>query len=372
MAENSKIEWCTHSASPWHGCQHAGDHPGCQRCYAEAMAKRNPKTLGVWGPNGTRVVSKSFAANCRRWNKQAEAAGVRQSVFPSICDPFEDWQGRLHFVEKDQDTGATENTVAWWRRDIGVCRAGQTTVGHVLGERLATMDDLRRDLFRVIDSCPWLDFLLLTKRPENVRRMWPYLWGGDEHKPTRAAPDRPNVWLGTSISDQATADKYVPELLKCRDLAPVLFLSAEPLLGSVDLSDDEQATYCHWAGQVVPGECEHGMACRPRCYLNGVDWVIVGGESGHGARSCDVAWIGSIVRQCDSANVPCFVKQLGPAPFSTTKPNDWPDGVVCSKEYHRDYGDCWLFQLKHSKGGDPLEWPDDLRVRQMPEVHAHA
>lgn len=88
MGETTKIEWCDHTASPWYGCAHV--HAGCDHCFAEAMAKRNPATLGTWGEGGARVQSKSFAANCRKWNKQANEHGVIESVFPSLCDPFED------------------------------------------------------------------------------------------------------------------------------------------------------------------------------------------------------------------------------------------------------------------------------------------
>ena len=87
------------------------------------------------------------------------------------------------------------------------------------------MDDLRLDLFELIDATPNLDWLLLTKRPENVLRMWPASGNGKDP----GAVDylrRENVWLGTSVSDQRSAEKQIPELLKCRELSPVLFLAA--------------------------------------------------------------------------------------------------------------------------------------------------
>src|ERR1019366_7497597 len=98
MATETNISWADHTASPWYGCAHATfvdadgkekSHVGCLSCYAETMSKRNPGTLGVWGKNGTRVMSASFHKNCLRWNREAERDGVVRSVFPSICDPFE-------------------------------------------------------------------------------------------------------------------------------------------------------------------------------------------------------------------------------------------------------------------------------------------
>lgn len=105
MGSATTIQWATHTASPWYGCQHATlpngtPHPGCLHCYAESGAKRSPATLGEWGPGGTRVVSQSFHSACRRWNKQAERSGVLASVFPSLCDPFEEFGGEIH-VGKD-------------------------------------------------------------------------------------------------------------------------------------------------------------------------------------------------------------------------------------------------------------------------------
>lgn len=255
MGDTTKIEWADHTASPWYGCSHAVlsdgvEHPGCANCYAEAMAKRNPVTLGQWGTEGTRVKSKSFSRSCEAWNKQAERDGVRRSVFPSLCDPFE--------------------SVEAWDGPLNSWRAG---------------------LFSVIDNCPWLDFLLLTKRPQNVRKMWPdYSYHacitGDCPHWNAADCDqntkyRDNVWLLASVSDQRTADELIPELMECRDLVPVLGLSMEPLLGPVDL---------------------RGAA---------IDWVIVGGESGPNARPMHPDWARSIRDQCQAAGVPFHFKQFG-------------------------------------------------------------
>jgi protein gp37 len=161
-------------------------------------------------------------------------------------------------------------------------------------------------VFRTIDQCPWLDFLLLTKRPQNIRRLWPGLLG------------RSNVWLGTSVSDQQTAEELLPQLITCRDLAPVLFASAEPLLGPIDFRFSV-----------------FGVSA-----IETLEWIIFGGESGPHARPCNVNWIRDGLEQCEQVPVPAFVKQLG--------------SQVCR------------YFLADPKGGDPSEWPHDLRVRQFP------
>ena len=140
-----------------------------------------------------------------KWNREAEAAGERRRVFcASLADVFEDWKGPIG--------GATRD----W----------------------TSLDDVRRELFALIDSTPWLDWLLLTKRPENVRRMWPEETSLLTEIPMGVSGTfyRPNVWIGTSVSNDETADEQIPRLMKCRDLSPVLFLSAEPLLGPLDIS----------------------------------------------------------------------------------------------------------------------------------------
>lgn len=116
MGVETKIEWCDRSASPWHGCSRV--HAGCDNCYAEAMAVRNPKTLGVWGDQGTRVKSKSFVANLRKWNREAEANGIglievgstpRLMLAPRLrrnVDPSKLLK-RLHPEQRDQGAGAS-------------------------------------------------------------------------------------------------------------------------------------------------------------------------------------------------------------------------------------------------------------------------
>lgn len=364
MGDVSKIEWLRggHTSSPWHGCEHK--HLGCINCYAETMAKRNPGVLGVWGPQGTRVRSKSFHANCARWQRYAVASGVRSCVFPSICDPFEDWKGAV-LDSKGQ---------VLHRGDAWGAPGSYVTPGVFLGKSAVRLDDLRSDMFATVDRCPDLDFLLLTKRPENIRKMWRSKWDSRIHgiKTTyREVVYRSNVNLIYSASDQATLDAGImPDLLACRDLCPVLGLSLEPLVGPVpnlyrwlnnhELRDgmpvcSECGKLTHHSYAHYPISCWHcdgPIKKGPR-----VDWVIVGGESGPNARPCNVEWIRSIVAQCRAAEVPCFVKQLGSAPCEE---HDGDDFEYCDTTGIR------AIELVDKKGGDANEWPADLRVREFP------
>lgn len=330
MSDTTKIEWCDHTASPWHGCSKVA--AGCDNCYAERQSVRNPGILGIWGENGTRVKSKSFIPNLRKWNIQAwqfyeqalsqwvydccvgyksypepQRDEFTAKVFPSICDPFED----------------RPELVPW-----------------------------RNEMFAAADECPWVILLLLTKRPENIRRMWPVCsrcHGNGrvemlEHCPVcNGAGGRKNVWLGTSISTQFDANRNIPELLKCRDLSPVLFASAEPLLEDIDLTD------------IPDGDTFIDALASNRSHL---DHLTIGGESGPKARPCDVSWIRSLRDQCQAAHVPCFIKQLGARPV-------WPE-----EEHQLGIDEFRMMpewgELRDPKGGDPLEWPEDLRVREFP------
>jgi protein gp37 len=175
-----------------------------------------------------------------------------------------------------------------------------------------------------------------------------------------------NVWLGTSVENQATADKRIPYLLKVP--AAVRFLSVEPLLGPVDLRLTE------WQ-QDGPQEAPYNAMTTAR---QGVSWVIVGGESGSKARPCDLAWVRSIIKQCRDAEVPCFTKQLGSRPFDSAAA-DRVEGsrrLFTREEMQSDPGvldvlaDCieaMTIRLRDPKGGDPAEWPEELRVRQFPD-----
>lgn len=155
----------------------------------------------------------------------------------------------------------------------------------------------------------------------------------------------PNIWLGVSVENQQYADERIPLLLDTP--AAVRFISYEPALGPVDFMYPSTI----WPGG--PPMCCNGQDCG--CYgspvepplIYGIDWVIVGGESGPGARFFDVSWANSVVRQCNESGVAVFVKQLGRLPVDS-------DGCAIN--------------LSDKKGGDMSEWPEGLRVREYPKV----
>ncbi len=228
--ENSTIEWTHHTFNPWMGCTKVS--PLCSLCYAETMMDTRYGRV-QWGPRGTRVrTSTDYWRKPLRWHADAVRAGERRRVFcASLADVFE----------------VRDELPSW-----------------------------REDLFRLIDRTVQLNWLLLTKRPEEIERMWP----SDDHGTDD--PRRDHVWLGTSVGTQETAHAAIPRLLESRHRVPVLFLSVEPLLEPI-----------------------------PDLPLQGIDWVIVGGESGHGARPMEEAWVLDIQRQCDQAGVAFFFKQWG-------------------------------------------------------------
>jgi protein gp37 len=321
MGKTTTISYATHTWTGIRGCQHATlpdgtAHNGCTFCFAEAFANRNPRVLGQWGTNGTRVLaSPSYWRQPLAWDRAAKgvakpaagsisggsegegqsdalAAPYRPRVLWDLGDLFENWQGPIHdnlgnVLYSDRQGG---NSTQYGDRD-----------GHRL--RL-TFADVRRDVFDLFDRCPNLDFLLPTKRPQNVRPMWPdpedFVIGGS------TSLRRANCWLLYSASDQATLEAGLPHLLACRDLVPVIGLSLEPLIGPVRLN------LCTWENR----------------YLR---WILVGGESGPHHRPMQIEWLESIVEQCDAAGVPVFVKQA-----SAAKPG-WqvriPDRLWSRKEF---------------------------------------
>ncbi|MGR3435287.1 MAG: DUF5131 family protein [Shimia sp.] len=224
MGANSKIEWTDHTFNPWWGCTKVSE--ACKHCYAETWAKRVGKD--VWGPKAQRrMLSDAHWRQPLSWERQAAVSGKRQRVFcASMADVFED---REELVP------------------------------------------LRSRLFDLIEETSHLDWLLLTKRPQNVKGLarWDQVW-----------PD--NVWLGTTIELQHRAEELLPFLEAIP--ARVRFISAEPLLGPLDLQ--------RWMGGTL-------------------DWVITGGESGPKARPASPEWFRSLHEQCMENDVAFHFKQWG-------------------------------------------------------------
>jgi protein gp37 len=190
-------------------------------------------------------------------------------------------------------------------------------------------------VFDVMERASWHTFQVLTKRPERMVEFF-----GGTSGTGLSAPALPNVWLGTSVENQA-ADERIPHLLECP--AAVKFLSIEPLLGPLDLTSID--THRTWPGKgetskinalqgyassrrerfVLNGIVEEsGNGCRfvDRQFSGKIDWVIVGGESGPGARPMETDWVRAIRDQCVEAKVPFFFKQWGTAKWVSAK---WVD-----------------------------------------------
>lgn len=260
MAENSKIEWTHHTFNGWIGC--AKVSKACDFCYAETSTPaRVLRANGVetWGAHGT--LHRTSEANWRqpvKWNKRAEAEGKRYRVFcASLADVFDN----------------------------------------------QAKPEWRADLFALIRATPHLDWLLLTKRPQNIAKMLPPDWG----------EGYPNVWLGTTVENQQEADRRIPHLLAVP--ARVRFLSCEPLLGPVDLGrvkGEGRAPFITYH-DALEGACHDGeyyYVDDPRSGPR-LDWIIVGGESGPKARPMHPDWARSIRDQCAAAGVAFHFKQWG-------------------------------------------------------------
>lgn len=330
MADESGIEWTTHSFSPWRGCEKVS--PACKNCYAASQAKRNPGLLGIWGSEalgGTRVVAAEAAwRDVYKWDRRAKlAADLFRSVGGDPSAPgtvardgrLYSYSGRPRvFVGHLQDlfepwTGPLlSHTGAELRAADGPYGLTADGVWTASGPRPLSVHHVRARLFHTITECPNLDFLLLTKRPRNANNallyaLDPDLTGGAEcaePHPLDIAPFSelyPNVWVGVTAEDQPHADMRVPELLRFD--AAVRFVSCEPLLGRIDLS--------HWLGVYKPERAGPGVpwsrsVARPKARLH---WVIAGGESGTGRRELDLAHLADLREQCAAAGVGFFCKQ---------------------------------------------------------------
>ena len=231
MSKDSRIEWTHHTFNPWWGCTKVS--AGCKHCYAETWARRLGKDF--WGAKAERrELSPAYWKQPASWNSLAKSERKRARVFcASMADVFED------------------------RRDL---------------------DDRRARLWQVIVDTPHLDWLLLTKRPENVSKLAP--WKDDWPS---------NIWLGATAENQRWLDKRMPFLTSTG--AKTLFLSCEPLLGPIDLTSWLQAA-------------ELGRARQ-------IDWVIGGGESGHQSRPMNPEWVRGLRDQCVTGGIRFHFKQWG-------------------------------------------------------------
>ena len=356
MGESTGIQWTDATWNPVTGCTKVS--PGCLHCYAATLDKRFSEAWGR-GPHVPWTVAAQRGAAIAQDIKRSKLAAPL--LYPSLPGPDRYSPVTLHPDRLEAPLH--------WRQPRRVFVNSMSDLFHE-----AVPDEFVERVFAVMAAAKHHTFQVLTKRPERMLKWFASeplysrsdmvagaAWdmkiaefgvgqkaGHHDPKdcPTTGSCRRcdkhfkirrvwpgwplPNVWLGVSVENQRYADERIPLLLQTP--AAVRFISAEPLLEPVRLYDE-------WL--------------TPKLSL---DWVIVGGESGLGARPMNLDWARSIVRQCGAASVPCFVKQLGAKPV---EPFGWREGLV-------------RVDLRDPKGGNPEEWPAALRVRAFPQPKAPA
>jgi len=248
--KNTAIGYVHHTFNPWWGCVETS--AGCLHCFAKAWARRCGKDR-LWGPDAERMEMRGpYWRDPLRWDDAARAAGVRERVLcGSMCDVFE-WPHQ-------------ERVLSVWRRR----------------------------LWETIEATPNLDWLLITKRPENFERLLPQPW--------QRTP-RPNVWLIATVESAEYAGR-IDALLRIP--AVVHGLSIEPMLGPMAAE-----LFARW-----------------------VDWVILGGENCAGARPFDLEAGLAVLRLCREIGIPAYAKQLGSdwakrnggRTWAGDDPADWPE-----------------------------------------------
>jgi protein gp37 len=306
------IQWTDETWNPIRGCSLVS--AGCKNCYAMGVAARF---------SGPGLAYEGLAR--RRSNGKPQ------------------WTGEVRVIESHM------NDPLKWRKPRRIFVNSMSDLFH---ENVSNETILR--VWEVMEKASHHTFQILTKRPA---RMLDFLGGSSGAG--LSAPPLPNVWLGVSIENQETADERIPLLLQTP--AAVRFISAEPLLGPIDIS-----LYLEEEGYIDDQ------------YVRPLDWVIVGGESGRDARPCDLEWIRDIRAQCGFNGVACFVKQLGkwvvgdheelPRIMNRWLLSDgsqWAPGVVGEHNRLRP-ANAIAFSLMDAHGGDISEWPEDLRIREFP------
>ena len=309
MSEQTKIEWCDSTFSPWTGCTKVS--PACDHCYAESWSKRAGAKVGKWGQGAPRVrTTAAYWRQPMKWNARADL--FRQ------CGKCR-WRGEIVVRAEPTPFECPSCSASDWqraRRRVFCASLADWLDNEVPIEWLV-------DLLDLIRLTPNLDWLLLTKRIGNWRsRILAAIsakggisqelatWLGDWIDGNPPA----NVWLGAMICNQAEADRDIPKILAIP--ARVRFLSIEPMLGPIYLydaspieCDHERAIQCPETGVLQCSACENRTAFEH--FEDRLHWVIVGGESGHGARPVHPDWVRIVRDDCAAAGVPFLFKQWG-------------------------------------------------------------
>jgi protein gp37 len=286
MGKETAIAWCDHTFNSFWGCTEVD--PACDNCYARDLAKR--WGYDIWGKDKPRrFFGNDYWHQPFKWNEAAQRDGVRRRVFcSSMADVFETYSG---------DTVSQQPYVK----------------GHTISSSTSVlMDRARGDLWQVIKSTPWLDWLLLTKRADGFRRYLPQEW---------LKNPQPNVWLGVTIAEPKGYWRW-QELAKID--AAVRFVSYEPALAPISIFD----------------------MCKPipkDRFAQCPDWMICGGESGRKSRQFDMWTMANpLMKECAKYRIAFFMKQAG---------DNFSGGFT---------------QITTAGGKNPDEWPSDLRVQEFP------
>jgi protein gp37 len=302
----TKIEWTDAVWNPVTGCTKVSE--GCKNCYAERMSKRLAGRCGYPKDNPFKVtLHPEKLDEPLKWKKP------RKIFVNSMSDLFHD-DVPFEFIR------------AVWAR----------------------MATIRQHTYMV-----------LTKRPKRMLEFFEWM----DKQDWRVETLRDHIWLGVSAENQATADERIPFLLE----APVgvRFVSAEPLLGPINITniDAEKAGHdeMYFINALTGKHTDMGRPCK---YLNKLDWVIVGGESGPGARPMHPDWVRSMRDQCQAANVPFFFKQWGEW-LPNAHEYDCNPGGVNYKQRHQLVEDVAMCRVGKKRSGRKI---DGRTWDEFPEI----
>jgi len=365
--QDTSIAWADWTWNPIKGCDRIS--PGCLHCYAEAIAARfSSYNEGSYPPKDAQPFA-GFA--------EFRIIGGRKESH---------WTGKVELVEhKLLEPLSWRRKAAKFREQHGRKPRAFISMSDLFHESLP--DEAIDRVFAVMAFMPEVAWMILTKR---AKRMGQWASGGHRHTPIIAAMNSmevvqnriaairwplSNVALGVSVESQKYADQRIPHLL--RTPAAMRFVSYEPALEAVDFSKwgDEglECSECAWRGTestATEDGCENdpGFWCplcsAPAAHLpldERLNMIIVGGESGSGARPFDLYWARQTVKQCRAANVAPFVKQMGSNPGAVLR-HEFLDG-----KWKIESDGRLRLVLRNRKGEDMSEWPEDLRVREWPE-----
>lgn len=296
MGATTEIQWCDSTVNPTSGCD------GCELWNSTRTSCYAGAIHGRFSPSAA-YPGPFELIELHPGRMRAAAAWSDLRGKPRRRKPWLDGVPRMIFISDMSDALSA---------DVGFDYLEEEIIANVVSEQG------RRHIW-----------LWLTKRPQRMARFGSWL---DEVQSDYVCDGwPPNLWVGVSVTTQATTCR-IADLMTVGDEKTTRFVSVEPLVEPIDLSSR----------------------------VDGLDWVIVGGESGKDARPCDLDGVRSIIGQCRSADVPVFVKQLGSRPVEVhpLQGGYGADGVWRHREVEHKY--------RHRHGGDWGEWPPDIAIREVP------